>query len=316
MLRWSSGLQITRNEATPYSFGWVGTGASLPSDNAPAFTRHLHAVRESARVQRDLGRFPIAVRGPLIWWETEDATATFLAEQIAAGVRMEAMSQRDPLSREPGLAVRPPLAAWAPDDFALEPAQLASQFIEAARDFGTAIRPGTAESIETTGGRATGIRVDGETSTADVVVLANGFGARSLGTSLGIDLPILESPAVLIRFEAAPGLIRHLLCGSGLELRPTFGGGLSSAADFPDNGEEELPALARRTADSVAELLGLTAPPIVLSVTASQRPMPIGGEPLHSFTGGVEGLYALVAHPGVTFAPLLGRLATEDIMNA
>lgn len=236
----------TRNEATPYSFGWVGTGASLLSDNVPAFTRHLHAVREFARVQRELGRFPIAVRGALIWWETEDATATFLAEQIAAGVRMEAMFQRDLSSREPGLAVRPPLAAWAPDDFALEPAQLASRFI-----------------------------------------------------------------------EAATGLIRHLLYGSGLELRPTFGGGLSSAADFPDNGEEELPAaLARRTADSVAELLGLTAPPIVLSVTASQRPMPIGGEPLHSFTGGVEGLYALVAHPGVTFAPLLGRLATEDIMNA
>ena len=39
------------------------------------------------------------------------------------------------------------------------------------------------------------------------------------------------------------------------------------------------------------------------------------GKPFRRFAG-VEGLYALVAHPGVTFAQLLGRIATVEIMNA
>ena len=310
-----SGLSKARNYATNYSFGWVGTGANLPSDKAYSFGLHLQAVREFTRIERDLGPLSVAVRGALIWWETEQATATFLAEQKAAGVRMEAVSQMAIAAREPGLALRPELAAWAPDDFALEPAQLVSQFIEAARELGAVIEHGVAEAVMTTGGRTTGIRVDGAMVPADIVVLANGFGARSLSTPLGIDLPLKESPAVLTRLQATAS-IRHLLCGSGLELRPTFGGGLSSAADFPPNGEGELSALAMRNADSVAQVLGLAIPPVVLSVTAAQRPMPIGREPLCSFVGAVEGLYVIVAHPGITFAPLLGRLATEDIMHA
>ncbi len=306
----------TRAEATASSFGWIGTGARLPSDNPSAFVLHLEAVREFARLEQDLRQLPIAVHGALIWWHTEEATAAFLAEQQAAGIRMEAVTQRTIADREPRLAIKPPLAAWAPDDFAIEPADLASQLIAAAVDMGTKVHCGTAEAIETTNGRATGVRVGADTIAADVVVLANGYGARSLAAQLGIDLPILESPAVLLRFGADAGSLRHLLCGSQLEVRPTLGGGLSSAADFPENGENGLPALAAQTAFSISHLLGLPFQPTVLSINAAQRPMTEAGKPLRGFVAGVEGLYALVAHPGVTFAPLLGRIATLEIMNA
>lgn len=66
----------------------------------------------------------------------------------------------------------------------------------------------------------------------------------------------------------------------------------------------------------MAQVLSLAVPPLVLSVQAAQRPMPDGGEPLRSFVSAVEGLYVIVAHLGITLAPLLGRLATEDIMRA
>lgn len=165
------------------------------------------------------------------------------------------------------------------------------------------------------GGRVTGVRMGADMISADVVVLANGYGARTLAKPLGIDLPILESPAVLIRLEAEDGLIRHLLCGSGIEVRPRADGGLSSAADFPENGELGLPALATQTALSTSQLMGLPEPPKVQSVKAAQRPLTDTGKPLLGFCESVEGLYPLVAHPGVTFAPLLGRRATVEIMR-
>lgn len=116
--------QQTRADATAHSFGWVGTGASLPSNDPAAFALHLQAIQEFARIQQDLGSLPIAVRGALVWWNTEEATAAFIAEQQAHGVRMEPVSPRDIHNQEPGLAVKPPLAAWAPNDFALEPTEL------------------------------------------------------------------------------------------------------------------------------------------------------------------------------------------------
>jgi glycine/D-amino acid oxidase-like deaminating enzyme len=39
-------------------------------------------------------------------------------------------------------------------------------------------------------------------------------------------------------------------------------------------------------------------------------------QPLNGFIPHVEGLYALVAHPGVMLAPYLGRLAAKTIAGA
>lgn len=302
------------NDATAHSFGWIGTGASLPSDNPIAFALHLEAINEFSRLQQQLGPLPIGARGALIWWSTEEATASFIAEQQAYGVRMEPMLPNDIVDQEPSLAIRPPLAAWAPNDFAVEPAELASQFIAAAEGLGTKTRRGTVSAIDTANGQVTGVRVGAETVPADVVLLANGYGAHTLTAPLGITLPVSQSPAVLIRLEAKPGLLRHLLCGSGLEVRPRLDGGLSSAADFPENGDSGVGALAEQTALSISQLMGLPEPPKIQSVTAAQRPMTKRGEPLQGFVETVQGLYVSVAHPGITFAPLMGRMATTQIM--
>ncbi|MNH48343.1 hypothetical protein D3C79_1121240 [compost metagenome] len=48
---------------------------------------------------------------------------------------------------------------------------------------------------------------------------------------------------------------------------------------------------------------------------AVYRPKTNDGLPLRTFLPGFEGLYVAVAHPGVILAPLLGRLASEDILK-
>lgn len=301
--------------ATAHSFGWVGASASTPSDDPTAFADRLRALQEFSRIERELGPLPIAARGALLWLDAEDETAAMIAEHQTAGTRMKRLARPQIIEKEPALAAPPPLAAWAPDDFAVEPSALARQLLAGAQALGATILRGSVNAIEATANRITGVLLGEKRLPADIVVLANGYGARALARTIDMDLPIRESPAVLIQFGAAVQSLRLLICTQGLELRPSLKSGLVSAADYPENGEAGLPALATTTGSAIAHLLGSATPPPLLSITSAQRPMTSDGKPLCGPMGHIEGLHALVAHPGVILAPLLGRLCAESVLS-
>lgn len=302
--------------ATASSFGWVGASASTPSENQAAFAERLKALEEFVSIERELGPLPIAARGALLWGSTDDETAAMITEHRAAGTRMERLAQSQIAEKEPMIANPPSLAAWAPGDFALEPTAFARQLLAGAQVAGAYVRQGTVEAIKAAGNRITGVVVEGQTLPADTVVLANGYSSRSLALTVGVDLPIYESPAVLLRFGTEADGLRHLICAHEMEVRPSLGGGLVSAADYPENGETGLPALAALTGQAIAHLFGIAAAPSLLSINAAQRPMTANGRPLCGYVGKIEGLYALIAHPGVILAPLLGRLCAEAVLSA
>lgn len=76
------------------------------------------------------------------------------------------------------------------------------------------------------------------------------------------------------------------------------------------------PALAARTGRQVAQLLGLAKAPPLRSVGAAQRPMTSDGRPLCGYVEGIDGLFALVAHPCVILAPFLGRRCAQSVLGA
>ncbi|TDS82202.1 FAD-binding oxidoreductase [Comamonas sp. JUb58] len=305
----------SRSTATASSFGWVGASASNPSDNPAAFALRLKALEAFAALEGQLGPLPIATRGALLWLSNEEETAAMIAEHQSAGTRMERLLRAQISDKEPMLAEAPPLAAWAPDDFALEPAAFARQLLAGAQDFGASILQGTVDAVEVTGSRVSGLSVGGQRLTADTVVLANGLGAQALASTAGVHLPIHPSPAVVLRFRTEAHGLRHLLCADDMELRPSLGGGLVSTADYPANAESGFPGLAARSADAIAHLLGLTVAPALISIAAAQRPMTTDGEPLCAYVGEIDGLFALVAHPGVILAPFLGQLCATSVLG-
>jgi glycine/D-amino acid oxidase-like deaminating enzyme len=300
---------------TRWSYGWVGTSSALPSDDPVYFALEVEAVREFTRLERELGPLPIAARGALVWWDTEEKTLALVSKQQAAGARIETLGRPRVAQMEPRLAAPPALAAWAPDDFAVEPAELARQFLAGAQGAGAAVYCGLAvEAIETRGGRAVGVLTGKGRVPADTVVLTNGAAALPLAAALGVSLPISEEPAVLMRFATELGLIRHLLYVLELEVRPGLAGDLVSAAEYPEEGDAGLAGLAIRTSAAIAGLFTPQPKLSLLSVNAARRPMTADGLPLQEFLPGVAGLYVAVAHPGVILAPRLGRLAAQDII--
>ncbi|CAB3768937.1 D-amino acid dehydrogenase [Burkholderia puraquae] len=319
-----SGAQVTLLEkqaapaggATQWSFGWVGTGSALPSENPSRFSRTLGALPEFARLERELGPLPVTTRGALVWRDTDAQTAALIDEQRAAGVQMEALGRREVARMEPRLAWPPELIAWAPNDFVVEPIDLTHRLLAGAQAAGAQIRCGCAvEAVETRDGHAVGVHTAHGQVPADVVVLANAASAVAIAAGLGVSLPVREEPAVLMRFAAEPGLVSHLLYGRGLEVRVGPAGSLLSAADPPEEGNSGLAALAARTASEISALFADPPALTPLSAKSALRPMTNDGAPVNGFLPGVAGVYAVVAHPGVILAPQLGRLAASAILG-
>lgn len=302
--------------ATASSFGWVGAGASRPSDDPVAFAERLNAAAEFDGVERALGPLPIAARGALVWHAAEAETAAMIAGHRAAGAGVQELSRSGFVAKEPAIARPPPLAAWVPGNFALEPAAFARQLLAAAQAAGARVLRGRVDRVDTAGGRVAGVAVDGRLLSADAVVLANGQGARAVAATAGVELAVHASAAVLLRFGGASCRTRHLVCKDDLELRPSLDGGAVFADDPPDGGEAGLPGLAARAGHAIARLLGAPQAPPLLSARLAMRPMVAGGRALCGRVGNIDGLHALVGHPGVILAPRLGRLCAEAVLDA
>ncbi|UVL04935.1 FAD-binding oxidoreductase [Pseudomonas sp. B21-047] len=299
---------------TGHSYGWVGTGSRLPSADPACFALEQRALAQFPRLTQALGPLPVAAQGGLIWLDSEEQTLAMLAEQQAAGVSMAAVGRERIRELEPGLVQPPAMAIWAPDDFAVEPDVLAQRLLAAAQAEGARVLEAREVlALEVQGARITGVRTGLGIVHADVVVLANAMGAQRLARQLGQELPIHEAPAVLLRFGAAQVPLRHLLYGQGLEVRPGLGGGLLSADDFP--GEEGMAELGRESLQAVASLFPPECELSLQSIRAVYRPKTDSGLPLRTFLDGCEGLYVMVAHPGVILAPALGYEACEDILK-
>lgn len=302
--------------ATGWSYGWIGTSSSLPSEHPARFALKIQAMDAYKQLEQHLSTLPIAARGAIVWLPSETETSELITQQRHAGIRIEPLTSSQIAKLEPGLAAPPTLAAWAPDDFSVEPADLTRMLMDGARDAGAEIVcQANIGAIETQGSRVTAVRDGARTFPADVVVLANAASARPLAATLGISLPVHEEPAVLMRLATESRLVSHLLYGQDVELRPTLCGDLLSAMDCPADPVNGLAAAANQAIVTIRSMF-TSSPEIALrTVTASPRPMTLDGLPLRKFLPEVEGLYALIAHPGMILAPLLGHQASSEILS-
>jgi glycine/D-amino acid oxidase-like deaminating enzyme len=151
---------------------------------------------------------------------------------------------------------------------------------------------------------------------ADIVVLAAGTGTTKLTDILGMSLPIEASPAIFIRYKSQPNLVHTLISSPEMEVRQSSDCELLAAEDYLDDAVENQPAaIALRTAKTIQnELHG------VVSIDpewacVGLRPMPGDGIPIIGYLPNVGGVYVCAMHPGITLAAIVGRLASEEIID-
>jgi glycine/D-amino acid oxidase-like deaminating enzyme len=326
-----AGARVTLLEAGHLAGGTSGASfAWLNANNKPPFPYHLlnvSGMAEHQTLRQEFGSAPWLHMDGSIEWATDDATQTALREKIerlrAWGYPAEIITRDDLRRIEPDL-VPPAGAEW----IALYPTEgyahvplLVGALAGAARDRGATIRTDCrVTAIAQTGGRVTGVVTqDGERIAADVVVSCTGRWSGEFLALAGLRLPLQRSPGLLVVTAPAPVRLRTLLNSATINIRPDGGGRLRlQSVEFDDRITVDTPTVPlpemctevlRR---AVGVLPALAGTPIQTALIAG-RPIPGDGLTVIGAAPGIDGLYLICTHSGVTMGPFLGRLAAREI---
>lgn len=218
---------------------------------------------------------------------------------------------------EPRLKQPPEQALYEPEQGALDAVAATHALLAAAQALGATVRTHTPVlGFAVHNAKVTGVETAAGVIEADTVVLAAGTGTAALAAQLGASLPIHASPAIFLRYQAPPGLVRGIISSHAMEVRQAEDGTMLAAEDYVDDAAENQPAaMAQRTASAIRrELEGAdTITPEFACV--GLRPMPFDGVPVIGYLPQVEGAYVCAMHPGVVLAGIVGQLASGEIID-
>lgn len=308
--------QTPGSGVTDKAFGWINVVNGTPGERSYALWRE--ATAEYRKLVDALPSAFLSARlGSLLWKGTAEETEQFSKLHQEAGERVELLQRNELQVLEPHLRQIPDLAAFAPDDIALDPRRLAQDLVTAACMAGGKVHFGAvARAIETENGKVTGVRIADQKVASDVVIIAAGAGIHELTNSLGIETGIETSPALLLRYTCDRPLINHILRGPRLEIRQANDGTLLVAKSYIADGVENgAHLIGERMLAVIKEELVLPEGVTLKSAEIGERPVFPDGLPRFGFIPEIDNLFLAAGHPGVILAPLIGRLTSEQILE-
>ena len=330
------GMQVTVVEAgepgsgaSGHSFAWINSTFGKEPRHYHDFNRRSMDMwdRFARRLGRDIG---------LHWGGELRAVSTERdAEELRAGVKQlqgwgyksRIISPEEMRALEPGLVCDDfVLGEFSENDGRVDPPKVIDACLGRARTRGTQLMTGTpvtgfrlgADGVES-------VLTDNGDVPCDAIVLAAGVEVTRLAAMAGVDVPRQESPGVVIRTDPRPRVIQtaSVLHVPGIDevqqeihLRQNEDGTLligegTQESLARDDGQEHADELLSRAIHYLPALEGATA----IRVPVGYRPMPLDGHPVLGFTRQAPNLYIAFTHSGVTLAPVIGEMASIEIVD-
>lgn len=287
--------------ATGSAFGWL-TGV-VKDDAADVLLRRA-ALADWHRLEEKLPELQINWSGSLSYGETSG----FFAED-------ESLLHSAEIARlEPALVNPPEQARYAAKDGAVDALEATRILVNKACEKGTVLQTKTTVSgFCMTKGKVTGVMTSRGRLDADCVVLACGTGIPGLTERIDSPVPILSSPAILLRFAVPQPVVRTLISGDDIEVRHARNGDLLAAEDYPASGNVRETAVTAQLA--VRSRLAGAESAVLIKYSVGERPVPQDGYPVLGFTDENKGIYVASMHPAVTCAATIGRLVSEELRD-
>ena len=299
--------------ATGASFGWIN--ASFYHD-APHHHLRAEGLRAFERLAEEIA-VPVRRCGSLCW----DAPPEDLRRQAGAlralGYAVEEIGPEDFARLAPGVAARPELALHFPQEAAAESALLAEALLLAAQGQGARVlRNVRVEAIRRAAGQVQGVETSAGFVAADRVLVAAGTGTPALLGPLGIDLPMLHRPALILTTAPVDVRLDPILVAPIGEIRQLPGGGLlmPTAAGHQGDASEALSGAVEGLAEAALARLRTLFPDeriALAEVAYAERPVPGDGLPVVGEL--LPGLSVAVMHSGITLAAVMGELIAREL---
>ena len=318
--------------ATRNSFAWL---------NAFTDDAHYRALRiQSLLAYRKLDG-PLDLR--IIWsgyvnWASnasEAATVRANAAQIASTVQpARNLTSEEFVRLDPKVAVGELVEAiYCPTDGHLDPVFVTHRFLDAARRAGTEIQyPCELTAVRTRAGRLTGVVTNLGEYPLDRLVVAAGVDTPRVLAMVDYPLTLKHAPGILAHSAGiapltrlvhdAPGGLSFKQMADGSVVGtdapnppdiPAHQGIRQHVEDFPSaelrsrHGERILTKIWRYLPDARGAQLE--------RLTLGFRPMPLDEFPVMGALPGLADIHVAVTHSGVTLAPIIGRLTTEEVLH-
>ncbi len=338
-----AGAQVTLLEKGRLASGTSSTSfAWMNSNNKAPIEYHrlnLGGMSEHAALAEELGRASwLHLDGNVIW---EDPALAGVSEPVVP-VRGEGFASKMRRLGEWGYPIEmltPAELAWINPDIRVHdgvervayfPTEgwidvplLVATLARAAERHGANIQTGQ-EVVEIIreGSWVVGVRTSGgDLISADVVVSCAGRWTDQVTALTGTAIPMAPTLGLLAISKPVATTLRSLVHTTSVNIRPDGGSRVMIASyghdDYltPDTSEEMLHRYAGEIMDRAAKILPALEDGSIESIRLGIRAMPQDHYPVVGPIPGLEGLYVIATHSGVTMGPFLGRLAAREILT-
>ena len=304
------------------SFAWFNAFNKTPDDyhalNAAGMAEYPRLAREL-----DEGSW-LKQDGGLHWRDTPE-TRKALRETVDRirgwGDPAEVISPRAAAELEPDLHFGPSVeeVVFTPSEGYVEAVPLVAALLAAAgRRHGARVLAGhRVTGVLRAGARVAGVVTDGSARLeADAVVDCAGPAADEIARLAGVPVPLDRVPGRLVYTTPVATTLRRPVHAPGIHFRPD-GAGRVVLADWEHDVTYDA-GTAWAPERSLAVAVPHCPPLAGARVEATRvgiRPMPRDQKPMVGPLPGVDGLYLVVSHSGVTLGPLWGRIAAAEILD-
>lgn len=337
-----AGAEVTLLEAGRLAGGTSGTSFAWMNSNnkAPIAYHRLNSggMAEHVALAEELGRASwLHVDGNVIWAGRADSASNepdvpVEGEPFGAkisrlrewGYPVELLTPAELGAIHPEIHVHEGVerVAYFPNEGWVDVPLLVATLARAAERHGATIRTGQ-EVVELIreGSWVVGVRTAaGDLISADMVVSCAGRWTDRIAAMAGFALPMAPTLGLLVTTTPVATTLRALVHTSSVHVRPA-GGSRVLIGNFahdqrlaPGDSPETLAGYAAEILDQTRAVLPDLAGASVDSYVVGVRSIPEGGFPVVGPVPGMEGLYVIATHSGVTMGPLLGRLAAREIL--
>ena len=314
--------------ASGHSFAWANAFGKDPREYHTLNRRSLDMwYRLAHQLDADIGIH----YGGEMRWENDPRRAAALQQRIQQiqrwGYPCRLITPDELLALEPDLQPGDVLAASLSEaDIHVETGTFIAACLQRACSAGAVVHSQT----EVTGfvirkGRITAVKAADAEFSCDVVVLAGGVQTTELASLVAAHIPQQRSPGIVIKTTPCPEVLHNVAVIHApptdatlqhLHLRQLADGSLrigqgTQEGINQDDSQAHADALLTRAKTYLPAIADAQAIP----TPVGYRPMPLDGFPVLGFTKAVPNLYITLMHSGVTLAPLVGEMATLEIVD-
>lgn len=318
------------------------TKASLAWINPSTVNTHyrdlrLQSMQEWKRLDAKLG-LGVIWGGSVSWTDSEEKAKDLNKRESAlqdTGAQPKHLTESEIAALCPYLAPGDTRAGfYLPHDGHIDPVAVTNKILVYAKKKGVKlVYPCSVEALVMEGSRVKGVKTTKGSYALDYVVSACGVDTPGMLARVGLDIKMQTAPGLKIHTKPIAPVTKMVYdFSSALEFKQMPNG--EAVAIYvggpPKTATHEPVYAGTLKSHPTAELANMHAQSLKLkvakywpgvrdaeikSVTVGFRPMPMDGLPMIGNVPGVEGMYVVATHSGITLAPIIGKYAAQEIVG-